>query len=143
MMKYLYALILAFGLVFSSTELFAQQQEPPDFVELAANEAERLQTVLDLEDWQSFYIDSTLQHNYVKMDEEIKALSSSKVANASLYYSVQDKWMERTDSMYRTIFTEEQWEKYLKNGAARQIKAREKRKASLNGTDNKKSKKKK
>lgn len=143
MMKYLYALIIAFGLVFSSVELFAQQQEPPDLMELAATEAERLQTVLDLEDWQLFYVDSTLQHNYKKMDDEIKALSSSKVANAALYYSVQDKWMERTDSLYKTIFTEAQWDKYLKSGAARQIKAREKRKASLNGTDNKKSKKKK
>lgn len=142
-MKYLYALIVAFGLVFSSVELFAQQQEPPDLMELAATEAERLQTILDLEDWQLFYVDSTLQHNYKRMDEEVKELSASKVANASLYYSVQDKWMEKTDSLYKTIFTEAQWDKYLKSGAARQIKAREKRKASLHGTDKKKSKKKK
>lgn len=142
-MKFLYALMIAFGLVFSSVELFAQQQEPPDLVEMAAQEAERLQTVLELEDWQLFYVDSTLQHNYMKMDEEVKELSASKVANASLYYSVQDKWMEKTDSLYKTIFTEAQWNKYLKSGAARQIKAREKRKANLNGTDNRKSKKKK
>jgi hypothetical protein len=65
------------------------------------------------------------------METEFKNLSDSKVSNLDLYFRVQDKWKERTDSLYKTIFTEEQWNRYLKSGAAREIKAREKRKAKM------------
>ena len=55
-------------------------------------------------------------------------MQSAKISNSSLYIGVQDKWMARIDSTYRTIFTESQWATYLKNGAAKQQKARDKRK---------------
>ena len=108
---------------------YAQQPEEPDYFEYAENEADRLQRLLDLEDWQVFYVDSTLKHDYPAMIEEFKNLQASKVANTSLYQSVNDKWMEKIDMTYKKIFTEKQWALYLKQGAAKQIKAREKRKA--------------
>jgi hypothetical protein len=37
--------------------------------------------------------------------------------------------MEQIDVTYKNIFTEKQWAAYLKSGAARTQKAREKRKA--------------
>jgi hypothetical protein len=37
--------------------------------------------------------------------------------------------MEQIDVTYRKIFTDEQWAAYLKSGAAREQKARAKRKA--------------
>lgn len=107
---------------------FAQQQEKqPSMEEMAAQEADRLGRLLDLEDWQVFYVDSTLQHDYVEMDNELKSMQSSKVSNTNLYYTVQDKWMEQIDKSLQKFFTEEQWAKYLKSGAARRQKDREKR----------------
>ena len=100
--------------------------------EMAAEEAERLERLLDLEYWQVFYVDSTLQHDFQAMRDELIALSEAKVSNSSMYVSVQDKWMEKIDSSYRKYFTDKQWKAYLKSGAAKQQKAREKRKAKAN-----------
>ncbi|MGN0195801.1 MAG: hypothetical protein ACI4AE_05020 [Candidatus Cryptobacteroides sp.] len=105
----------------------SQQQKTPE--ELAANEADRLERLLDLEGWQVFYVDSTLQHDFAALTAEVKMLQDSKVDNLSLYQSVQDKWWDKIDASYRKIFTDEQWAKYLKNGALKNQKARAKRKA--------------
>lgn len=105
----------------------AQQQDAPDIYEQAEAEADRLQRVLDLEDWQVFYVDSTLKHDFPAMMAEYEVLQKSKVANMSMYQSVQDKWMDRIDSTYMKIFTDQQWKAYLKSGAAKARKAREKR----------------
>ena len=119
----------ALAVISGQTAAVAQEeQEKPDMMEIAETEADRLQGLLDLEDWQVFYVDSTLKHDFPAMNEELMGLQASKVSNMLLYINVQDKWMERIDSTYRTIFTEEQWNAYLKNGAAKQQKAREKRK---------------
>ena len=110
----------------------ASAQEPmqqPDLYERAEQEADRLQQLLDLEDWQVFYVDSTLKHDYPAMMAEYDQLSKSKVSNQSLYQQVYDKWMEKVDKTYQRIFTDEQWAAYLKSGAARAQKARDKRKA--------------
>ena len=106
-----------------------QQQKPLDVMEQAELEADRLQRILNLEDWQVFYVDSTLKHDFSAMMAEYDGLRASKVSNASMYQDIQDKWMARTDSSYMKIFTSEQWKAYLKSGAAKQQKARAKRKA--------------
>ena len=111
-----------------SANAFAQQQEAPSLEEQIENEANRLQRVLDLEDWQVFYVDSTLMHDFPAMQAEIKVLSDSKVSNRDMYIMVQDKWMDQIDATYKRIFTEEQWAAYLKQGAAKAQKARAKRK---------------
>ena len=59
-------------------------------------------------------------------------LRSSKISNSDIYQGVQDRWMEKIDESYRRIFTDEQWNRYLKQGAARAIAARQKRYAKLN-----------
>ena len=108
-------------------------QEPdkqPDIYERVEMEADRLQRTLKLEDWQVFYVDSTLKHDYPAMLAECEKLQASKVMNTSLYVAVQDKWMEQIDATYKKIFTEEQWAAYLKSGALRAQKSREKRKAA-------------
>ena len=111
-----------------SAPVFAQQQEAPSLEEQIEKEAERLERVLDLEDWQVFYVDSTLMHDYPAMQAELKELADSKVSNRDMYISVQDKWMDQIDATYKRIFTEEQWAAYLKQGAAKAQKARAKRK---------------
>lgn len=107
----------------------AQQQEAQDIYEQIENEADRLQRVLNLEDWQLFYVDSTLKHDLPAMRDEISKLAEAKVSNRDMYVMVQDKWMDQIDATYKKFFTEEQWAAYLKQGAARAQKARAKRKA--------------
>ena len=123
------AAVLALSFICSSVTAFAQEPEEPDMLEIAENEADRLQRLLDLNGGQVFYVDSTLKHDYQAMQDEMKKLQAAKVSNSSMYISVQDKWMEAIDRSYKKIFTEEQWAAYLKSGAAKLQKAREKRKA--------------
>ena len=116
-------------LAFQSEALAQAPTKQPDVAERAELEADRLQQLLDLEDWQVFYVDSTLKHDYPALMAEYDQLGASKVNNQSLYTKVYDKWMDQIDATYKRIFTEEQWAAYLKSGAARAQKAREKRKA--------------
>ena len=121
-------------LVFACISVSAQQQpEQPDIYEQAEIEADRLQRVLDLEDWQLFYVDSTLKHDLPAMMAEYEELRKAKVANSSMYMDVNDKWMEQIDQSYRKIFNDEQWAAYLKQGAAKAQKSRAKRKAKAQG----------
>ncbi len=124
----------AFMLLFPCFGAFAQQnQDGPDVYEQAEKEADRLQKVLDLEDWQTFYVDSTLKHDLPAMMEEVDAMRAAKVSNSAMFMSVYDKWADRIDESYKTIFTDKQWTAYLKNGAAKAQKARAKRKAKAEG----------
>jgi hypothetical protein len=122
------------GMLAVSVEASAQeQQKQPDVYEQAETEADRLQRILDLEDWQVFYVDSTLKHDFPAMMAEYDKLRAAKVSNTSMYQSVQDKWMEQIDATYKKIFNPQQWAAYLKSGAAKAQKAREKRKAQAEG----------
>ena len=104
------------------------EQQEKQLLEYVDKEVQRLSTLLDLEYWQEFYVDSTLTHDLKAMTEEITKLRMAKVENADLYQDVQDKWMQQIDDNYKRYFTEEQWKKYWKSGAERAWKAREKRK---------------
>lgn len=123
-----------FALSFFCCEANAQQQpKQPDIYEQAEMEADRLQRVLDLEDWQVFYVDSTLKHDFPAMMADYDQLRKAKVANSSMYQDVQDKWMDQIDATYKRIFTPEQWAAYLKQGAAKAQKSREKRRLKAQG----------
>ena len=120
-----------------STTLRAQNQPAPadrekqekQLLEYIDKEVQRLSGLLELEYWQEFYVDSTLNHDFHAMQEELEALQSSKVSNADFYVAVQDKWMQAIYDSYQRFFNEDQWKKYLKSGAAREQRARDKRKA--------------
>lgn len=123
-----------FALLASQGVASAQQQEEgPDIYEQAEMEADRLQRILDLEDWQTFYVDSTLKHDFPAMIAETQQLRASKVSNVSMYQEVRDKWWDQIDATYKKIFTQEQWAAYLKQGAAKAQKARAKRRAKAQG----------
>lgn len=121
-------IILSTAALLLSIASYAQQQEP-DFYELAEKETERLQRTVKLEDWQLFYVDSVLVHDYMAMNEDLQRLQANKVSNSSIYQGIQDKWMEQIDHAFRKFFTDEQWAAYLKQGAAKAQKARAKRAA--------------
>ena len=123
-----------FMLLASQGEASAQQQQDaPDIYEQAEMEADRLQRVLDLEDWQVFYVDSTLKHDLPAMIAESEQLRAAKVANVSMYQEVRDKWWDQIDATYKRIFTQEQWAAYLKQGAGKAQKARAKRREKAQG----------
>ena len=104
------------------------EQQEKQLLEYVDKEVQRLSTLLDLEYWQEFYVDSTLTHDLKAMTEEITKLRTAKVENADLYQDVQDKWMQQIDDNYKRYFSDEQWKKYWKSGGERAWKAREKRK---------------
>ena len=123
-----------FMLLASQGEASAQQQEDaPDIYEQAEMEADRLQRVLDLEDWQVFYVDSTLKHDLPAMIAESEQLRAAKVGNVSMYQEVRDKWWDQIDATYKKIFTQEQWAAYLNQGAGKAQKARAKRREKAQG----------
>ena len=128
-MKQKFLFIICSVLVLSPA--FAQTPEKqPTPEELASKEAERLETLLELEPWQVFYVDSILQHDYAALQAELLSLQKAKVENYDLYMDVRDKWAEQIDNSYHRYFNEDQWAKYLKTGAARAKKARDKRRAN-------------
>ena len=107
--------------------LAQQKERTPE--EIASQEAERLETLLGLEGWQVFYVDSILQNNYSHMQAELYGLRDSKVENVDLYVSVRDKWNQLTYDAFSKVFNEEQWNRYLKSGAGKEMKLRQKRAA--------------
>ena len=129
-------LFAAIALLFSVGTAFAQEQMSPEekekkMVEFIQKEVERLESSLKLEDWQTFYADSILTHDYHALQVELDALQEAKVSNTDLYTKASDKWADKIYEAMHKIMNEEQWEKYLKQGAAREKKARDKRKAKM------------
>lgn len=118
--------------LFLSICAFAQtnpQDEEKQFQEAINKQIEQYTDYLGLDDWQVFYLDSILNHDYNLMKAEIQSLSSAKVSNSDVYQKVQDKWEEKIYTALQKVFDEAQWKKYLKNGAQRDKKARDKRAA--------------
>ena len=76
-------------------------------------------------------MDSILNHDYRAMQEELNSLASAKVSNSDIYMKTSDKWAENIYQAFRKVLNDDQWTKYLKSGAAREKKAREKRKAKM------------
>ena len=132
-MKHLW--MLAAALCLGASALLAQNQpteqekREKQLMEAIDNEVKRLSEQLDLEYWQEFYVDSTLTHDYHALQAELEDLQKTKVGNADIYQSVQDKWMQQIDDTYKRFFSEEQWKKYWKSTGQRNQKARDKRKA--------------
>ena len=88
---------------------------------------EKYERTLELEYWQVFYMDSILTHDYGAMMTEMEEKSKAKVESSDIYQQIQDKWSEQMYLAIHKILNEQQWEKYLKQGAAREKKARDKR----------------
>lgn len=129
--------LIAACLLISTFYALAQQnpQSPEEqekkLSEYIQKEVDRLEMTLKLEDWQVFYVDSILNHDYRAMHEELNNLSASKVTNYDIYTRTGDKWAENIYVAFRKVLNDNQWAKYLKGGAAREKKAREKRKEKM------------
>lgn len=130
MKTYLYglAVLLCGFFMLNCNEVAAQEQEPLDLILLAEEEADKYQRLLDLEDWQTFYVDSTLKANFAQLQIDLEKLQKAKVTNLSLYQDAKDRCWDEIDRNFKKWFTEKQWAAYLKNGAAKLQKQRAKRK---------------
>lgn len=126
------ALFLLPAAGFAQQQPKSEEEREKEFYEAIEKQVDRLTTMLNLEDWQIFYADSILTHDYKAMQEEVMELSKAKVSNSDIYFDVQDKWMEQIYQSFHKILDEEQWTKYEKSGAARDKKARDKRAAKKN-----------
>ena len=97
-----------------------QQQEQKSVVEMAEEQAERLQKLLNLEAHQVFYVDSILQHDMEMMKQELEKMKASGTQDFKSYQTVQEKWIDKIEEEYKKIFTEQQWTKYLKHSGKNQ-----------------------
>lgn len=130
-LKFIFIFLFAF-LSLSCLDAFAQDQEMDEekrMDESIEQVLENLERNLKLEGWQVFYLDSIMRHDYTCLRDELKQLQTAKAANADLYNLAQDKWMEQIYVAFQGVMNEDQWAKYLKMGAAREKKARDKRAA--------------
>ena len=123
------AALLLLPLLAGAQQPQAEEEELKQLRQVIDQTVANYETQLGLEDWQSFYVDSILTHDYEALRIELKSLRDAKVSNADIYQVTQDKWAEQVYVSLQKVFTEEQWNKYLKSGAARDKKARDKRAA--------------
>lgn len=129
--KFISIIVLA-AFVLSVQAAYAQNPLDEHKKELEKGIQESLDNMaetLKLEDWQVFYLDSIMTHDFFAMDEELLALQKQKASNTDLYYQIQDKWMDRMYDAFHALMNEDQWNKYLRNGAAKEKKVRDKRAA--------------
>jgi hypothetical protein len=117
----------------------AQENDPQkrekEFFENLDKQITQMTTSYDLEDWQVFYVDSILTHDYQAMQRELTELQKKKVSNTDIYNEVVYNWQDRIDDSLQKVFSDEQWAKYQKNGAARAKKARDKKRAKMGKTE--------
>lgn len=126
--------VCAAFLFVAKPQLSAQQDEDQALYEAVQKEVERYSRTLELDPAQEFYIDSILTHDWSAMSEEIRAKSKAKVAGTDIYIAIQDKWNEQTYNAFHAVLDEDQWAKYLKGGAAKEKKARDKRESKRQKT---------
>lgn len=140
MKKILFAAIgslISIGAAFAQQQQMSPEEKAKKMDEFIQQQVDKLESSLKLEDWQVFYADSILNHDYRALQEELDDLTDAKVSNADLYTQASDKWAERIYNAMNKILDEEQWAKYLKSGAAREKKARDKRRAKASEAINK------
>ena len=106
-----------------------EEEELKQMREMIDRTVDNYTSLLDRDDWQIFYVDSILTHDYEAMRQEVKGMRDAKMTNTEGYQRVQDKWAEQVYNAFQKVFNEEQWAKYLKTGAARDKKSRDKRAA--------------
>lgn len=103
-----------------------QEKKMTEFIQ---TQVERLTDNLNLETWQTFYVDSIMNHDMRALQEELADLSSAKVSNTEIYVKVNDKWNEKIYNSMKAVLNETQWARYLKMGAGKDKKMRDKRAA--------------
>ena len=112
-------LILIINVLFFSPFIYGQnqvQQPQKTPIEVASEQAERLQKELNLKDYQLFLVDSVLQRNFTDLMKEVESMRVAGIQTRESYKSVQEKWTAKTDNAFEKIFDKGLFSKYLKMG---------------------------
>lgn len=131
-MKNIGNLLLVLALLSYGFSASAQNQEgvgEDDVKKMLENvdrQVEQMTNDLDLADWQVFYVDSILTANYLSLQEGFAELSAKKVGNRDIYQDLQYRKLDEVYFALEKVLDEPQWTKYLKRGAAKDKKSREK-----------------
>ena len=124
----LFLMLLVPGVAFAQQQgPQTQEQREKQMYENIQKQVDDMASSLDLEDWQIFYADSILTTNFGALAKEFEELGKNRVSDLEVYSRLQDACMEKNYNAFRRILNEQQWAKYLKTGAARDKKARDKR----------------
>ena len=121
--------LLLLPLWLGAQQLQNEEEELKQMREAIDRTVESYETLLDLEDWQTFYVDSILTHDYDALRLELKSMQAAKMSKSAVSSQVPDKWAAQISVSLQKVLNEEQWAKYLKSGAAREKKSRDKRAA--------------
>ena len=125
------------AVLFLAFSAFAQNPQKPQtdaeqekkMSEFIQAQIDKMETSLKLESWQTFYVDSIMNHDFRAMQDEVKNLRTAKVSNPEIFLRTEDKWMEQMYNAFKAVLNEDQWARYLKIGAAKDKKMRDKRAA--------------
>ena len=110
-------LILIINVLFFSPFIYGQNQEQQPQkkpIEVASEQAERLQKELNLKDYQLFLVDSVLQRNFTDLMKEVESMRVAGIQTRESYKSVQDKLTAKTDLAFEKILDKDQFIRYLK-----------------------------
>jgi hypothetical protein len=91
-----------------------QNQEKKNPIELAAEQADKLEIDLKLNHKQHFLVDSVLQKNIAGVMAEFEQMQKGGMQNPESYREVQQKWFKKTEEAFKKFLTPEQFEKYLR-----------------------------
>ena len=105
----------------------AQEPQEPNIDEIINTQIDNLSRNFKLDDVQIFFLDSILQHNFPAMMDELGQAKKTGASNEETYQAISDKWMARTDEAIERLFSEDQWERYLKSSYGKEKKRRDKR----------------
>ena len=104
-------LVLVFSLNATAQNQDQKQKTP---IEIASEQAGRLQRDLKLNDYQVFKADSILQRNITGVVNQFEEMKKGGLQNPDSYREVQKMWQAKTDSAFESLFTLEQFDRYLK-----------------------------
>ena len=128
MHRFLTVILAAVLLLASASVSRAQNNnQEPDMDQIINTQLENLTRMFKLDDVQVFFVDSILQYNFPAMNEEFDQTRKTGASNQDTYQAISDKWMAATDDAFQKIFTEEQWQKYMKSSYGKEKKRRDKR----------------
>jgi hypothetical protein len=90
-----------------------QQEKQKTPVEIASEQADKLQEQLKLNNKQLFQVDSVLQNNITGVTADFEKLKKGGRMSSEAYIQVRDSWQLKTEEAFKKILTEEQFKKYM------------------------------
>lgn len=127
MNRFLATILAATLLLAAAPAAWAQNPQEPDMDKIINTQLENLTRTFKLDEVQVFFVDSVLQYNFPAMQEEFEQTRKTGASNQETFQIISDKWMDATDNAFQKIFTEEQWQRYLKSSYGKEKKRRDKR----------------